>query len=548
MRRHVRRFLERMEHLWFRMLPSFRSVQWWAEHAWSVKTHLLIVVTALILLGISLGGSVFYQRQLSKLSNQFLRLQAFGPQCLFSCDPHDTRQNPFPCFFHIETRSPYGTAIPSCQLELSLRDKNDVPIWRHREKTDANGSLEVDIPPIPNLPERLKLEIDAERGKNTDTWTAYLRAQSWKPAPPPVSLDAIPVEVRPLPDEQSLPVPVRALDKASIYLLERAAVAGTPASVRLYSRTPRKPVLLAVWKNDVLVACRPAITGKSVRNIPIRIPENCTGILEIGLLDYGVSPPELLQRELIFRYTSEEIAARGETLLPALAAVTATFFPPAPLPEPAEQTPETPEVPESPEPSESPDETVEESASLRTLQLLAANTIRSSQEQYAAIPSRELDPLETVLYAAACGEEADAPARKTLMEKVLAIQSTCWNSPENDARQLKNLARRNIPVVYDGLQSLEKEYHRELANYRDRVRYGLGGLVCIILCIAWSLVFLVVMMWMLRIPTGFRVWLATLSLVVVACALAVIIASHSDFDKDSQSVIFQSYRGEVFRP
>ncbi|MDO4585394.1 MAG: hypothetical protein Q4D62_15000 [Planctomycetia bacterium] len=542
------------------MWPHFRSVQWWVEHAWSVKTHVLIGVTATILLILSLAGAIFYQCQVSRLANQFLRLQVLGPRNIFvetNVVSGAEILSP-PCFYHIETRSPYGEAIGQVQMEVALhRPSGKTSFWKHREKTDHHGLLEVDLPQNDELPQQVELKMTAVRGANEDQFRAFLRVKKvdsgeWKPCREP--LPEILPDALPLPEVGNVMMErygqqmaksghTTLLLSPSMQLKKRILRGEETAAIQVFSHVPKKPVLVGIWKGNVLITSRPVVTGKSVRNVSLPIPSGWEGLMEVVLFDYSISPPRILQQELIYQVPREEISQEERLSIEAywnreVERITSEafrqsqcgmeYFAPETLLEKGEEQVEN-----------------KMAEQLRVWEFLLHGAIVPRYPEDENWPSREMRGLESVLTQGFLGMVSDEEqtAWEEVAEKALKIQSI-FGQGDGNFEKKQRLVERHAPIVYDGLQKLERQYHHELAHYRNHVRHGLRGLVCIILCIALCLQLLVMMMAILRIPTGWRVWLATWSVLAVACTFSLIIAAYSDFGKDAQSTIFHSYLGE----
>ncbi|MDO5114198.1 MAG: hypothetical protein Q4E67_07455, partial [Planctomycetia bacterium] len=443
---------------------------------WSVKTHVLIGVTATILLILSLAGAIFYQCQVSRLAHQFLRLQVLGSRnIVVEKETASTVGIPSPpCFYHIETRSPYGEAIGQVQMEVALHKpaaKNS--FWKHREKTDHHGLLEVDLPQNDELPPRVELKITAVRGSNEDQFTAFLRvekadSQEWIPYLEP--LPEIPPDASLLPDvgnvmmakyDQGIAklgnqpsIPIMQLKKR--VLREEGTVA-----MRFFPSEPKKPILVGIWKGNVLAACRPVVTGKSVRNVSLEIPQGWAGLMEVVLFDYGITPPRILQQELIYRVPSQKIPEEERLLAKhcwnrEVAKITSEefrqsqrgveFFAPETLLEKEVYLPE---------------HTMTQRLLVGEFLLHGAMVPRYPEDEN--WPSREMRPLESVLtHGFSVMIEGEEPtAWEELAEKALKIQSLFLQG-NGDFEKKQRLATRHAPIVYDGLQKLERQYHHEL--------------------------------------------------------------------------------------
>ena len=68
-------------------MRRFVSLHWWVKRSWKTKLQLLIGLTAILLLALSLAAWYVFQKEQSKISNNFLRLQLFGPQEIFLQPP-----------------------------------------------------------------------------------------------------------------------------------------------------------------------------------------------------------------------------------------------------------------------------------------------------------------------------------------------------------------------------------------------------------------------------------------------------------------------------
>ena len=517
---------------------------------------MLILVTILSLLLIALGGTVFYQHQLAELSNRFLRLQVFGPQWICSGTPEDAEA--FPSVFHIETRSPYGNATPQVQIELRLSTLQGVVLASHREKTDAKGLLDIQLPLLPDLPERVQLEISAERGQNMDRFQAVLQtmnaAKMKQPEVEPISLEVGSLRARQAKLEDALRTPTERLPRrASMALEQRILMAGDSMEVRFSATEPRVPVFLAVWNKGRWVAGRPVAVAEKSKGVTLALPKETAGMAVAVLFDYSVSPPEILQWEPLFQLSAEVPApteaeqawrATLEDLVKTQAFKDDGCW--------VEFLPTEVDL----EPSDFEFRSAE-SDCLDAYQCVLEGSISQSQsffsgDQSVVWPPRGLDALEfglTQLLATA--SERTLAERKALaaqmLEKQARFLARALDKPGNQADAAR-VALLNAPIVYDGMQAQNEAFRTELSQFCDHVRHGLIGMMCVILCVALCLVLFVLMMWLLRIPTGGWIWFATAVVVLVACGLAMLIASQSSSGLDLQSTIFQSYYGKGVSP
>ncbi|MBQ6107007.1 MAG: hypothetical protein IJK97_02260, partial [Thermoguttaceae bacterium] len=110
-----------------------------------MKVQLLIGFTALLLLVLSLAAWYVFQEEYSRISNNYLRLQLFGPQEIFFQEPgrasEDSKYNPGP--FYVEVRRPYGGALPNVRVEASFLTQDDVPFWFLSDVTNREGRFQL---------------------------------------------------------------------------------------------------------------------------------------------------------------------------------------------------------------------------------------------------------------------------------------------------------------------------------------------------------------------------------------------------------------------
>lgn len=600
--RKILRFIQNFERKTLRQHPAYRrvmtffkrlgSLRWWINRSWKFKVQFLIGVTAFWLLVFSLGAWGVYQHEFAKISDNFMRLQLFGPQHVFYSGKSESETISNPCVYHIETRRPFGNSIPGARVEATLSNEGGEPFWHHVDETGPDGCLDLRIPNIP-MPNRVLLQIHAEKGHKTDDLTAFLTASpsaftvpaeiedskivqnSDLDAPPETNSDtenasdadsSFEFHDRPL-TNGSFPIlnsfssnsehPI--VPNAEMTLPERL-ISGTQLPILLVVRKNLKrpqPLFVGVWKNNVLLSCRPFAAGKHARTIRLAIPETVFGPVSVLLMDCSTTPPRVLQHELAYRLPepNEEKAAAQLAFLKSYAEKSGT-----PLFRASEQQMEfLPLELENPEEVGSPAEARQESARLlQTAQNLLGSAISGEIPTSHRFVIPELFPLRRLcgrldqLTLALAADENDAPKEEILksseedirmfMSAALRIQSLYLNEKcsSNAAFQAYY---SEMPIIYDGQVKLEKNFNSQLRDFRFNTRLRLGSFSCIILCSASCLVLMMLMMSILGLPSDWRVWILTFVVVISALGAAYVISNQSDVDAHKTNIRYIIFLG-----
>ncbi|MDO4630348.1 MAG: hypothetical protein Q4C70_14310, partial [Planctomycetia bacterium] len=241
------------------------------------------------------------------------------------------------CQFHIETRMPYGRALPNTRIKATFLTLDGTPFWVLSDETGTDGTFQLPIPDMP-MPEHVVLQIHAEDGPRSADFSAFLKTEPFQSVSDSVK-DSVPDTVT---DSSSSSVNGSALFSASeqesdfifddtplesvvgeimvsspqnqtfssrstsITLAER--ILSTPSvqmSVSAESNT-RRPVFLGVWQENHLLTCRPFVAGNQARKVSLNLPETVSGMLSVLLIDASISPPRVLQHELVYRLPTYE--------------------------------------------------------------------------------------------------------------------------------------------------------------------------------------------------------------------------------------------------
>ena len=336
-----RHFLSRKK---IRRFFKVRAMRWWLKHPWRIKTHVLILITAVLLITVSLWGYLFYRSEVYKISERFLRLQVFAPPTVFSLPVTENMSaesaekqktaEALTSRFHLETRSPAGNPISDAKIELLLKHPDGTPFFSHSEKTDIQGCLDLRLPNSVKLPPQVSFQITAVHGKKEDSCVGSFEVMPrpftfFEPLPPePLteifsrkdesSQRALLAKLGPPPDDWSrdvfsVPFLMRPMKKESspfprMEIPQENVVsrAGTPQKIILHGEKPGVPMIVGVWCRDFLVGFRPKVVSGATREVEIPIPETFTGLLMVTLHVYGKTPPEMADSAFIFR-TADKI-------------------------------------------------------------------------------------------------------------------------------------------------------------------------------------------------------------------------------------------------
>lgn len=579
---------------WF---VRFGSLHWWVARSWKFKVQFLIGLTALMLLLLSLAALRVYQNEYSRIADSFFRLQLFGPQEIFYSRDSESQGASNFCQFHIETRMPYGSALANTRIEATFKTMDGVPFWYHSDLTGADGTFQLPVPDMP-MPKKVQMTIHAEDGKRNADFSAFLNV-SPRPENVRFSLEEPKAEAETISVAENASffqdVPLAAVaaeafpllanspqSSASVMMTLPERVVSDPAiSVSvLAARESRHPVFIGVWRENVLLACRPFAAGKQTRNVTLTLPESVSGLLSVLLIDFSVSPPLVLQHELAYRVPCEgrsedsdaKTAGEGAANLP-LEGVKAQFewlksyaaqlgtpkfraekqhleFLPFELSNPEETQAGWNEIPKNPR-------------LLRASDRLLGSALvpRIAAEHRFQIP--ELEPLQMVCdqlaplsvfrsenessNAGNADEGASEESIHSQMELALKIQTIYLNQNRTAAPALRAY-RQQIPIVFDGLTELEQTYRKEVFNFRNQTQIRLGSLACLILCCASCLVLMMLMMLILGLPTDWRIWVLTLGVALGALGLSFLISNQSDVDRHQANTRYVTFSGTAPEP
>ena len=586
------------------------SLHWWISRSWKFKVQFLIGLAALLLLVISLTACVLYEYEHSKLTKNFMRLQIFGPQKIYcpsfsSSAVSDTleetkgeRTANF-CPFHVETRYPYGNALPGVRIEAEYQTLDGTPFWFHSDKTGKSGTFQLPFPNMP-MPELVKLVIHAEDGQKQVKFTScvkvcpdsqailrrepsFLSESIYAAKLADVTLDTLETcqDFFPAPYAfQSVPVSVTLSSHDRLAADHRVNVQVTSLEKDFH------PVFLGIWDGDSLLACRPIIAGKKSRVITLPIPKSISGMVSLLLIDYSVSPPKVLQHELLYvpGETDETKTARQELFLEKISEIMDTpqyraekqqldFLP---------QNLENPRIPETIHPERIADKSSPEVPAERTLEseenqhdihsrkkarllnaadhLLASALIPESsfkdrfhleELQFLRDVCANLDHIHFSLQCekkTVTGKQNEAETGKSelqiksisrLISKALKLQSQVLNRNLNQPETAQRY-EENLPLVFDSLSELERE-RSEAAQFKARTRVLMSRLSCLILSSATCLVWMMLMMSILGLPTDWRIWILTLGVVLFALSLSCLISSQSNMSRERESIRYETW-------
>lgn len=530
-------------------MRRFVSLRWWVKRSWKTKVQLLIGLTAILLLVLSLAAWYVFQKEHSKIANNFLRLQLFGPQEIFFQPPGSPKDKPKSnvCPYYLEVRRPYGGALSNVKVEASFQTTDGAPFWFLSDVTNREGRFLLDVPDM-QMPERVKLKIHAEDGRKSADFIAFLKAREFQKTEPEaeiVSEDPFLFEDRPL---DSIVSQLESAPEKPLSLVIPHRVFEDPVlsfSV-LTSEEQFHPVFVGIWQNGKLLTCRPFLARKKWRNVELTLPENVFGMFSALLIDSDVSPPRVIQHELIYRLPphDQEREASQLAFLSSFAKKlnTSEFraekqsleFLPGELAAPVDGAE-----------AENPD-------LLAAADRLLGGTIVTNPSLVTGMVSPELEPMERLLrnLDQLSIQLVDPPPEinynpesiHSLMDQALKLQGLFLR---------RNLASRTVqaqyapslPVVFDSLSVQEESYRTAVEKFRNNVKKRLGSLVCLILCVALCLVVMMLMMTILGLPTDWRNWMLTFCVVLLALALASVIASQSDVDSAGESVHYAIFEG-----
>ncbi|MBR0192523.1 MAG: hypothetical protein IJQ31_10715 [Thermoguttaceae bacterium] len=534
----------------YRVLRRYVSLRWWVKRSWKTKVQLLIGLTALLLLVLSLAAWYVFQKEQSKIANNFLRLQLFGPQEIFlqpPGSPKDTPKSNF-CPYYLEVRRPYGGALANVRVEASFQTPDDAPFWFLSDVTNREGRFQLDVPDM-QMPERVKLKIHAEDGKKSADFTAFLKAQTLhesEPQPETVSEDSFLLEDRPL--DSIVPQLESAPEKPLSLVIPHRVFENPELSFSvLTSEEEFHPVFVGVWQNGKLLICRPLLARKEWRYAALSLPENAFGMFSVLLIDSAVSPPRVLQHELIYRLPPQdperEAAQRAFLRSYANSLNTPEFraekqsleFLPGELAEPVEGTDS------------------ENSALLAAADRLLGGTIVTKPTLGPGLALPELEPMSRLMaqldqlsaiqpFVPPPEMSYNPESIRSLMDRALKLQGLFLR--RNLASQtVQAQYAPSLPVVFDSLSVQEESYRMAVQKFRLNVKKRLGSLVCLILCSALCLVVMMLMMTILGLPTDWRNWMLTFCVVLLAMGLATVISSQSDVDSAGESVHYAIFEG-----
>jgi len=534
-------------------LRCFVSLHWWVERSWKMKVQFLIGLTAVLLLGLSLAAWYVFQEEHSKISNSFLRLQLFGPQEIFVQPPGSPQNETEPnfCPFYLEVRQPYGPALPNVRIEASFQTYEDSPFWFLADETKQDGRFQFAVPNM-QMPERVKLNICVKDGPKNSEFTAFLKARVLHEKSQNDSSESIPETTFSMEDSplESISVPKHDFTsqfRPSLGIPDR--ILETPEFL-LSVFTPEEqihPVFVAAWQNGKLLACRPVLARKQSRNVTLTLPESVFGMVSVLLIDSSVSPPRVVQHELVYRLPPQNPEKKDSQLAflrsfveklnsPEFRAEKqALEFLPGELVEIEEGTP-----------SENP-ELLAVANRLLGSAIAPKVTVQAGLELPELSPFKyilaQMDQLSTEISLPPVDSNGVPETVHSFMEQALKIQGLFLRqnltSPVVQAQYLPSL-----PVVFDSQSAQEENYRKAVENFKTNIKNRLESLVCLILCSALCLVVMMLMMTILGLPTDWRNWILALGVVLLALCLAKVIASQSDVESDRENVHYAIFEGK----
>ena len=532
-------------------MRRFVSLHWWVKRSWKTKVQLLIGLTALLLLALSLAAWHVFRVENSKISNNFLRLQLFGPQEIFFQPPGSPKDGPKSnfCPYYLEVRRPYGGALANVRVEASFQTPDDAPFWFLSDVTNREGRFQLDVPDM-QMPERVKLKIHASDGRKSADFTAFLKARELQGAEPQaesVSEDSFLFEDRPLDSIAAQKSDFVPKDQLSMVIPHRIVDDPVLSFSVLTSEEQFHPVFVGIWQNGKLLTCRPFLAWKKWRNVELALPENVFGMFSVLLIDSAVSPPRVVQHELIYRLppqnTEREADQRAFLSSFAKKLNTPEFraekqaleFLPGELAEPVEGV------------------GLEPSVLLAAADRLLGGTIVMKPTPGTGLALPELEPMNRLmaqldqvpsiqLFVPPPEMSYNPESIRSLMDQALKLQGLFLRR-NLASRAVQALYAPSLPVVFDSLSVQEESYRMAVEKFRNNVKKRLGSLVCLILCSALCLVVMMLMMTILGLPTDWRNWMLTLCVVLIALGLASVISSQSDVDSAGESVHYAIFEG-----
>ena len=586
------------------------SLRWWRARSWRFRVQFLVGLVSAILLVFS--GLVWWncEAEHARLSSKFMRLQLFGPQeILFYSEPEaetgaetgagsearpETKTEVRPenasgkslgengnfCRFHIETRQPYGKALPNVRLEATLQRPNGTPFWIYSDQTGADGTFRLPFPKM-HLPERMELRISAADGDKKTEFRAMLRARElgvserfglWDPRKvfsdlEPEFHDETLTSIR-LRDEA--PQPELSGRPAASMSVEERILGGDLLDVTVSSGQEKfHPVFLGVWQGDVLLACRPVAAGKRARKVALELPKNIYGPLTVLLADYEVSPPQVIQKELVWR----PAPADAEIQIPRLGKLH-EFAERMHTPEFREKEqalaylPMDLKNPEEPKLAEELLQTgkfrVEDPENffdlLEAADRLLASSLTEEISEKDAFSAFELEKFHAVLnfldplaFSISGIEEPDreetgAASRtfRSLMEDALALQSWILEKARRESTAEtagKNAFLKHLPVVFDSLPELEKNYREETEKFRNVTLVRVKARAFLLLVSAAGLLVLGLVSAFLGVLPDWRIRSLALASVFAAGALSMSIQGRSDVERFPENVQYTRFTG-----
>jgi hypothetical protein len=122
---------------------------------WARRTNWTVLITAIVLLGISVGGYWYHRRQIADIAAEHLRLVVTGPSVLYSGAAAE---------YLVRTTSVTGKGVPA-QIGFTLYASEEKVLWVHKEKAPENGTMRVSVPvehiATENSLESVRLEVTA---------------------------------------------------------------------------------------------------------------------------------------------------------------------------------------------------------------------------------------------------------------------------------------------------------------------------------------------------------------------------------------------------
>ncbi len=536
----------------------YAPLTWWTERSWKFRVQFIIGLTALSLLLLSLFAWFTYEKELAKISNRFLRLQIFGPQEIFyssnSVKDAENGETVNFCQFHIETKLPYGRALPNARIKATFLTPDGTPFWVLSDRTCADGTFRFPPPDMP-MPERVTLRIHAEAGARDADFVAFLKTKRIDSASNAQSvsepetdfvfedkpLESVIAEVASLPQNSSV------LPSQTSFTLSERVLSSSCVHMSVTSKSSALyPLFLGVWHGDRLLACRPFVANEQPRKTSLMLPEGVCGTLSVLLIDASISPPKVLQHELVYRlptFEASQSVAQLQFLQDfALKMNTAEFR------AKKQRIEHLPRNLENPNEKQLHDPRLTSgmvSAASRLLGNALAAKITSERRYY--LPeltelNRVVERLNHCVQAPQAETKTEADALKSLVRLALRYESCILN---------QNLASSTVrqsyvagtPIIFDGLSALESAYQDDIRNFRTNTQTQLGSIACLILCCALCLVFIMVLMSILGLPTDWRIWILTLGVVLSAFLLAWLIANQSDLDRHHANIRYAIFTG-----